>query len=149
MRVARLGVWLLLFTLAGCVHSSPDAADLAPLAAHLTHEVFDQSNQPDYLVFADQFTASVFRSLRRDARYRIVPPSTGLVCSSKAAEGQQGYLLRARVNQVKGDTAIVTTERMCSGLGGTISTGENYLLVRRSGRWRIETIISGFSTVAM
>lgn len=140
---------VLLFTLAGCIHSSPDAADLAPLAAYMTHEASDESNEPLVLRFADQFTATVFRSLGRDPRYKIHTDLARLVCPSKAAEVPQGYLLRARVNQVMGDSAIATTERMCGAPSGMITTGEHYLLVRRSGKWRIETIISGFTTVAM
>jgi hypothetical protein len=141
---------LILFTLAGCIHNSPpDAVDLAPLAAYMTHEASDQSNQPLVLTFADQFTASIFRSLRRDARYRIDDEVTRLVCPANAAEVPQGYLLRARVNQVMGDTAIVTTERMCGASGGSITIGKRYLLVRRSRKWKVETIISGFTTIAM
>ena len=140
---------LILFTLAGCIHNSPPSAvDLAPLAAYMTNEGSDQSNQPLVLAFADQFTATVFRSLGRDVRYRIDPDVTRLVCPSKAAEVPQGYLLRARVNKVMGDSAIATTERMCGAAGGAITFGENYLLVRRGGIWRVQTIISGFTTVA-
>lgn len=138
---------LILFTLTGCIHT-PDAADLAPLAAYMTDVASDQRNQPLVLIFADQFTATVFRSLRRDARYRIDPDVTRLVCPSKEAEVSQGYLLRARVNKVMGDSAIVTTERMCGVPGGAITFGMNYLLVRQSGKWRVKTIISGFTTLA-
>ena len=140
---------LLSFMLAGCIHNSPpDAADLAPLAAYISHEASDQNNEPLVLTFADQFTATVFRSLGRDARYRIDPHPTRLVCPLHATEVPRGYLLRARLDQVMGDSAIVTTERMCGASGGTITIGERYLLVRRTGKWRVETIISGFSTVA-
>jgi hypothetical protein len=140
---------LVSFTLAGCIHNSPpDAADLAPLTAYMTDGASNQSNQPLVLRFADQFTASIFRSLRRDTRYRIDPDVTRLVCPGKAAEVPQGYLLRVRVNQVMGDSAIVTTERMCGANGGMITTGERFLLVRRGRKWRVETIISGFTTIA-
>jgi hypothetical protein len=141
---------LLSFALAGCIHNSPpDAADLAPLAAYISHEASDQSNEPLVLTFADQFTASVFRSLGRDARYRIDPHPTRLVCPGQAGEVPQGYVLRARVDKVMEDSAIVTTERMCGASGGAITIGERYLLVRRSGKWKVQTIISGFSTIAL
>jgi len=87
---------LLLFALTGCLHRSPDAAVLVPLVAYLTQEPLsgfqdcnvagfctdvrpsmpqhaDQSNQPEYIVFADQLTATVFESLKRNAHYRITP----------------------------------------------------------------------------
>jgi len=48
-----------------------------------------------------------------------------------------------------GDTAIATVERICGAPGGAISRGENILLVRQSGKWRIEKVISGFSKMAM
>ena len=149
MLVSRPQMALLLFTLAGCRHSSPDVAVLAPLATHLAPEASDQSKEPENLVFADELTATAFVSLRWDARYRILPNSARLVCPSRGAEGLQGYALRARVNQTMGDTAIATVERICSREGGLLSTGENYLLVRRSGRWRMEKIINGFSTVGL
>jgi hypothetical protein len=149
MLVSRPKMALLLFTLAGCRHSSPDVAMLAPLAAQLAPEASDQSKEPENLVFADELTATVFKSLRQDARYRILPNSARLVCPSPAAEGLQGYALRARVNQAMGDTAIATVERICSRVGGLLSTGEIYLLVRRNGRWRMEKIINGFSTVGL
>lgn len=135
-------------TLAGCIHNPPDAADLAPLAAYVTDESSSQRSQPLVLTFADQFTASVFRSLGSDARYRFDTGVTRLMCPSKEAELPQGYLLRARVNRVMGDSAIVTTERMCGVPGGAITFGMNYLLVRLSGKWRVKTIISGFTTLA-
>ena len=76
----------LLFALTGCFHSSPDAAVLAPLVAHLTQEPADQSNQPGYLVFADELSATVFKSLRRDTRYKIVPIGKPFVCPSDIAQ---------------------------------------------------------------
>ena len=140
---------LLLFTAAACVHNSrPDAADLAPLAAYMTDEPSEQGKQPLSVRFADRFTATVFKSLKRDARYRIDPTATRLACPSKEAEGPQGYVLRVDVTKVMGDTAIVTTRRMCSG-PGMITYGENYLLIRRIGRWRLETVISGFTNQSM
>jgi hypothetical protein len=63
--VIRSKASLLLFTLACCFHISPDAVMLAPLLAHLTQEPFDERHQPEYLVFADELTATVFKSLRR------------------------------------------------------------------------------------
>jgi hypothetical protein len=146
--VTRSKASLLLFALTGCLHRSPDAAILAPLAAHLAREPSEQSKEPEYLIFADQLTATVFKSLRRDARYKIVPSSTQLVCPSKAAVGLQGYALRASVSQVMGDSAVATVERICRS-GQLIITGENYLLIRRGGKWRMDTIISGFTNVAM
>jgi hypothetical protein len=85
MRMNRSTVSLLLSTLTACFHSSPDVAVLAPLVAQLREEPFDQSNQPEYLVFADELTATVFQSLRRDPRYRIVARGKLFVCPSDTA----------------------------------------------------------------
>ena len=71
---------LLLFALTGCLHRSPDAAVLAPIVPYLTQEPSDQSNGPEYVMFADQLTATVFESLKRNAHYRIGPMGTRLVC---------------------------------------------------------------------
>ena len=138
---------LLLLTLTGCFHSSPDAAVLAPLVALLTQEPFDQSNQPEYLVFADELTATVFQSLKRDARYRIIPTGKPFVCPSEGPQCPRLSELRVRVNEFMGDSAIATMDRTYNGGGGLIRTGENILLVRRNGKWKIERVLSGFSAV--
>jgi|GEM_PF-4205385 hypothetical protein len=172
---------LLLFALTGCLHRSPDAAVLAPLVAYLTQEPLstfqncnvagdctdvpplmpqhaDQSNQPEYIVFADQLTATVFESLKRNANYRITPMGTRLVCPSNPAPGPHCYLLGARVIKLMGDSAIATIERTYrrfnSGpdevvLGGTIVYSDNFLLVRRSGKWRVEKRLDGSVTIPL
>ena len=166
---------LLLFALTGCLHRSPDAAVLAPLVAYLTQEplsidqdcnvagyctdmralkpqLTDQSNQPEYIVFADQLTATVFESLKRDAHYRITPMGTRLVCPSNPAPGPHCYELRARVIALMGDSAIATIERTYRTFnsgprqvvwGGTTRYSDNFLLVRRSGKWRVEKRLDG------
>jgi hypothetical protein len=142
---------LLLFALSGCLHRSPDGAVLAPLVAYLTEEPSDQSNQPEYIVFADQLTATVFESLKRNAHYRITPIGTRLVCPSNPAPEPNCYSLRARVIKVRGDSAIASIERryltFSSGpeqvvLVGTVVYAANFLLVRRSGKWRLEKRIN-------
>jgi len=143
---------LLLFALTGCLHSSPDAAVLAPLVPYLTQEPHDQSNQPEYIVFADQLTATVFESLKRDAHDRITPMGTRLVCPSNPAPGPHCYELRARVIALMGDSAIATIERTYStfntgprqaAFGGAIRYSDNFLLLRRRGKWRVEKRLDG------
>ncbi len=167
---------LLLFALTGCLHRSPDAAVLAPLVAYLTQgplPIFqdcnvesgyctdvlplmpqhtDQSNQPQYIVFADQLTATVFDSLKRNAHYRITPMGTRLLCPSNPPPGPHCYSLGARVIKLMGDSAIATIERTYStfnsgpkqaAFGGSIRYSDNFLLLRRSGKWRVEKRIDG------
>jgi hypothetical protein len=171
---------ILLFALVGCLHGSPDAAVLAPLVAYLTQEplsifqdcnvagyctdvalmpqLTDQGNQPEYIVFADQLTATVFESLKRDAHYKITPMGTRLVCPSNPAPRPHCYDLRARVSALMGDSAIATIERTYrtsnSGprqavWGGTTRYEDNFLLVRRSGKWRVEKRLDGSVIVPM
>ena len=149
MRVIPSKASLLLLTLGGCLHASTDAAVLAPLASEMTRGFPDQGDQPKYLIFGDQLTATVFKNLKRDRRYRIVSTDTRLVCPSKAAEGIQGYVLRVRVDKLMSDSAVATMERICSVSHQTISTGEHILLVRRGGKWKIDKVIDGFTMVAM
>ncbi len=102
---------LLLFALTGCLHSSPDAAVLAPLVPYFTEEHNNQSNQPEYIVFADQLTATVFESLKRNAHYRITPMGTRPICPSNPPLAPICYSLGARVFMLMGDSAIATIER--------------------------------------
>src|SRR6266849_4969871 len=143
MRMTRSKVSLLLFTLASCFHSSPDAAVLHPLVAHVTPEPFDQSNQPEYLVFADELTASVFKSVRRDNRYRILPTGKPFVCPSDGAPCPQPHERRVGVTEMMGDSAIATMERIYCRGQSPIRTGEDILLVRRNRKWKIERVLNG------
>ena len=148
---------LLLLALTGCLHRSPDAAVLAPLVVYLTQEPSDQSNQPEYIVFADQLTATVFESLKRDAHYKVIPMGTRLVCPSNPAPGPHCYELGARVIKLMGDSAIATIERTYSTFnsgsrqavwGGIIRYSVDFLLLRRGGKWRVEKPISGSVMIA-
>ena len=98
MLMTRLMASLVLFTLTGCVHRSPDAAVLAPLVAYLIQEPVDQSKQPEYLVFGDELTASLFKSLSQDSRYRVLPTGKPFVCPSDRAECPHPYQLSVGVS---------------------------------------------------
>jgi hypothetical protein len=148
MSITRSKASLLFFTLAGCFHSSPDAAVLAPVVVQFTQEPVDQAKQPEYLVFGDELTASVFKGLRRDPRYRVVPSGKPFVCPSDGTPCPKPYELTARVHSIVGDTAIATIER-AHGDGQHIIDSEQILLVRRNGRWKIEKILGHTSTVPM
>jgi hypothetical protein len=154
--MTRSKALLLLFALTGCLHRSPDAAVLVPLVAYLTQEPPDQTNQPEYVVFADQLTATVFESLKRNAHYRITPMGTRLVCPSNPAPEPHCYSLRARVIKLMGDSAIATIERTYftggptqAVWGGTIRYSDDFLLLRRGGKWRVEKRINGSSMIAI
>jgi hypothetical protein len=135
-----------LLILAGCVHHSPEEAMLAPLVAQLTQEPFDQSNQPEYLIFTDELTAKVFKSLRRDNRYRILPRGKAFVCPPDVNPCPQVHTLHAGVARLWGDSAIATIERLVfDRWGRAMLASEQILLVRRSGRWKIERVL-GYAT---
>jgi hypothetical protein len=142
--MSRSKASLLLFTLAGCFHHSPDEAVLAPLVAQLTQEPFDQSKQPEYLIFADELTAKVFKSLNRDPRYRILPTGKPFVCPRDVTPCPQPHELGVRVRTTMGDSAIATIERTYyqgPQPARPVRASEQILLVRRSGRWKIERVI--------
>jgi hypothetical protein len=144
MAMTRLKASLLLFTLTGCFHRSPDAAVLAPLVAYLTQDTVDQSHQPVYVVFGDELTANVFKSLRQDSRYRILPTGKPFVCPSDGAQCPHPYQLNVQVNERMGDSAIATLQRIHSdGLGQAIAYRETFLLVRRDRTWRIGRVLYG------
>jgi hypothetical protein len=148
MSITRSKASLLFFTLAGCFHSSPDAAVLAPLAVQFAEAPVDQAKQPEYLVFGDELTASVFKGLRRDPRYRVLPTGKAFVCPSDGTPCPKPYALTARVHSIVGDTAIATIDR-AHGDGQHVIDSEQILLVRRNGRWKIEKILGYTSTVPM
>ena len=146
MSIIRSKATLLLFTLAGCVHHSPDEAVLAPVVAQFTQEPFDQSNQPEYLIFADDLTANVFKSLGRDPRYRILPKAKPRVCPSDGAQCPHPHELLARVGTWMGrDSAIAIVDRTYYDGTRIVRTSEQILLVRPDGKWKVEKVL-GYST---
>jgi hypothetical protein len=146
MSITRPKVSLLFLTLASCSHNSPDAAVLAPLAAQFAQEPVDQSKQPEYLIFGDDLTAGVFKSLRRDPRYRVLPTGKPFVCPSDGTPCPKPYQLRARVNSIMGDSAIATIERTHADGVEPIVYREQILLLRRNGTWKVERVL-GYSAV--
>jgi hypothetical protein len=139
--------FLLLFTLAGCFHSLPDEAVLAQLVPEVGHEPFDKSNQPEYLVFGDELTARVFKSLRQDPRYRILPTDKPFVCPPGVTPCPQPHQLRARVASRMSDSAIAIIERIYrTGEGHATAYEAQYLLIRRNGSWKVEKVL-GYSAI--
>jgi hypothetical protein len=45
-----------------------------------------------------------------------------------------------------GDSAIVAAEQMCAMTYGVISTGVNYLLRKKAGKWKLDRPISGWTS---
>jgi hypothetical protein len=95
------------------------------------------------LIFGDELTASLFKRLRQDSRYRILPTGKPFVCPSAGTECPHPYELSVRVNQRMGDRAIATIRRIVSDGGGhAVALSEAILLVRQDGKWRIESVLS-------
>ena len=120
-----------------------------------------ETSRPQYLTFRDKLTATVFSSLRQDPRYKIVPNGTPFVCPSKTAVGAQGYLLSARVIKMKGDSAIASITRICSTAAQTTTPThsffwgqsqmwtEDFLLMRRAGKWQVDKPLGGSFMIPM
>jgi len=139
----------LLLVLAGCVRRSPEAAVLMGFAHQPGDQIFDQDAQPEYLVFSDRLTASVFKGLTRSGRYRIAPESAPLFCPGTPVEGMHGYLLDARVDTVMGDSAIASIVLTCSRERNAIRSATDYLLLRQNGKWKVKKPLSGSEGVLM
>jgi hypothetical protein len=139
---------LLLLISTGCIHRSSEETVLAPIVAHFTQHPVSQSKQREYVIFADELTARVFESLRRDPRYRIVPTGKAFVCPPTESPCPPPYELSARVDTIMGDTAIASLVRTEASRSGSHATqyGEQILLLRRNGRWEVEKSL-GYSAV--
>lgn len=136
---------LTLLVSAGCFRYNSDSAILTELIpgpdGGFSHEGIDA----EYLTFEDDLTASVFGVMER--RYRIAPRGTPLLCPSNRAEGMHGFNLRGRVVQRVGNQAVADLEGRCLQSNDLIAISTNYLLTRRSGRWRIEKPLQGSATI--
>jgi len=51
--------------------------------------------------------------------------------------------------EMMGDSAVATIDRTYYRGQTLIRTGENILLVRRNGEWKIERVLNGFESVPM
>jgi hypothetical protein len=100
-----------------------------------------------YISFGNKLTATVFKRLRLDAHYRIVPTTSRLVCPSALYDSTQGYLLNARIIQMRGDAASVALILKCAVNGQVINYESDYLVVRRGRRWRIAAPLSSAVSV--
>jgi len=148
--MTRLKASLLLLTLTGCVHKSPDAAVLAPVVAYLIQQPVDQSKQPEYLIFGDELTASVLESLRHDSRYRVLPRGKPIVCPSVGTQCHRPYQLDVFVTQRMGDSAIATIRRIVVNDGGrAVALSEMFLLVHQDRKWKIGRILGGSAAPLM
>jgi hypothetical protein len=140
-------ILLLSFVLAGCVHRPPEEAVLAPLVTQFMQEPLDPSIQPaypEYIVFGDELTARVFRRLKDDPRYRIVPAGKAFVCSPDVTPCPSPRGLGAHVDWLKGDSAVAEIDRdyaSGAGRGGAVRESEQILLIRRNGQWKIEKVL--------
>jgi hypothetical protein len=123
---------------------------LAPLAAgELTLDPTAQATWPQYISFGNKLTATVFKSLRRDPRYRIVPTTSTLFCPSAQSVGTRGYLLTARVLQMKGNSAVAAIVLSCGTGHGVINYESDYLLLRRGRKWTVDKPLSSGVTTGV
>jgi hypothetical protein len=140
--------------LIGCLHRSPEEEILAAFSDQ-TGELFDRDAQPQYLRFADEHVASLFKNLIRSGRYRIAPENSSLLCPETRVEGMHGYVLNARLDTVMGDSAIasfieecVRDPRACPQgqvctYYGVVQKQTSYLLRRQNGKWKVEKALGG------
>jgi hypothetical protein len=149
MRMIRSKAPILVLALTGCLHASP-AAVLAPLGAGwLTLSPASQTTPPQYISFSNKLTATVFKGLRRDPRYRIVPTTSTLFCPSPQSDSTHGYVLNARVVQMKGDIAVAALVLTCRTGHGVINYESDYLLVRRGRKWQLDKPLSAGITIGV
>jgi hypothetical protein len=149
MRMIRSKASILLLALGGCVHNSP-ANVLAPFAAgELALDPTAQATWPQNISFGNKLTATVFKKLRRDPRYRIVPTTSTLFCQSAQSVGTRGYLLTVRVLQMKGNSAVAAIVLSCGTGHGVINYEGDYLLVRRGRKWQLDKPLGGGITTGV
>jgi hypothetical protein len=154
--------WLVaIFVVAGGCYHYPHEELLKALAGE-PGTSFHWNPQPKYIGFSDDRTEFVFKPVATSAGYVIALDGSILICPGVPAEGPHGYVLRADVDTVMGDSAIVTLVQTCirepgrcpSGSescmtlnSGVNVTGTNYLLVRRNKVWTLEIALSGATVI--
>jgi hypothetical protein len=148
--------------LIGCAHRSPEELILRAFSDQTGDQLFDQNAQPQYLRFADEHAAFLFKNLMRSGRYRLASENSSLLCPETPGEGMHGYLLDARVDTVMGDSAIgrliedcirdpraCPQGQACLGHTGVVRMETSYLLVRTKGKWKVQKPLSGSYLIPM
>lgn len=140
----------------GCMHGSPEERILAAFSGLSGERLFSGETPPQYLMFRDEASASVFRNLTGDGTYRMAPTGQPLFCPGVPENGNHGYLLGAKVDTVMGDSAFATITRdctqfvakcasgqLCASFGGTVEYQTSYLLARIERKWRVIRAVNG------
>jgi hypothetical protein len=143
------GTLLLVLCVSGCIHRAPEDRILSAFSGTPSWS-FPSDASPEFLAFRDERSARIFKDLTRDGKYRLSPTHEMLLCPGAAAAGNHGYVLGARLDQVRGETAVATVSQACRrfvpdcgagqqciSIGDVIEFDSQYLLQKTSRGWRV------------
>ncbi|MGH7651631.1 MAG: hypothetical protein ACREMS_07275 [Gemmatimonadaceae bacterium] len=149
----RRALLLFLFPLlAGCIHRVSEDDVLRELGEGAGPGGVAGEAAPAYIAFANEQSERAFGSLAKSGLYRMTSDRS-LLCPYAVDSGPKGYVLSARVVTMNRNRAVATLSSSCRQFIPKCAAGDRcltmggefvkyeitYFLVRKNGKWRVET----------
>jgi hypothetical protein len=113
-----------------------------PLIPRIERSFFEQTIAPEFVAFADGFTATALKRWPTRKSPQLAPSGSVLICPWSKAKGVHGYSVRVQLDSLVGGNAFARYEISCTKGGrGGFATGEVVQLHLRNGQWSVSKVI--------
>lgn len=131
-----------LVPIGGSHPSPPVRAVFAPLLPRIERSFSGQAIAPEFVAFADGFTATALKGWPTRKSPKLVITGSVLNCPWSKARGVHGYSVRVQLDSLVGSNAVARYEISCGkGARRGFATGEVVQLQRRNGQWFVSKVI--------
>lgn len=139
----RLPLLISLWALVGFSQNRPNQLMFLPLIPHIERSFSGQTLRPEFIVFADKFTATALDGWPRTASPRVAAPGSKIVCPWSKAQGIRGYAVQVALDSLRDRSAVARYEISCSESirSGGFAAGEVLQLQLRNGQWYVVKVL--------
>jgi hypothetical protein len=132
-----------LFATALGFHQAPGTRfSFSPLIPSIERSFAEQSVAPEFVVFADQFSATALNGWPARKSPQLAAIGSVAICPWSKAVGRHGYAVRVQLDTLAERSAVARYEISCSsGSRGSFATGEVVELELRGGKWVIRRVL--------
>jgi len=132
-----------LATVGGFHSTPPTRLVFAPLIPHIERSFSQQTIGPEFVAFADKFTATALERWPARKSPQLAPVESVMLCPWSKAVGLHGYSIRVQLDSLVGRNAVARYEISCTGERprGGFATGEVVQLRLRNRQWSVWKVI--------